>query len=313
MRALVVAVTAGIALAPALADARASAPPYGRAIVRGYERAWIVPARGRPVELAGVEALDWSPAAHLFAVTTRGRLTLRSTSGAVRLARRYPLLLGAPRWSSGRPLRLAFLAGRALRVVDGSGAHERRLGRARDVAPAWRPGRDAVAFVRPGGDVVMLSGTGRPLARWTPPRAPAGLSWTGDGRHLVVDLRYSVAVLDAHLEHEWSQMTPSLLSAVAAPAGSAFALLTVRARADGSQVTALELRDARRPRWGARVARSDVLGGPVVWSPDARFLLVERPLGRDWLLVDARTRRSRGLAFPRTLHAVFGGLVRWIR
>jgi hypothetical protein len=41
--------------------------------------------------------------------------------------------------------------------------------------------------------------------------------------------------------------------------------------------------------------------------------LIERPLGRDWLLVDARTRRARGLAFPRTLHAVFGGLVRWIR
>ena len=159
----------------------------------------------------------------------------------------------------------------------------------------------------------MLSGTGRLLARWTPPSVPAGLSWTGDARHLVVDLRYSVVVLDAHLEPEWSQATSSLLSAVAAPAGSAFALLTVRAGADGSEVTALELRDARRPRWGARIVRSDTLGGPIVWSPDARFLLVERPLGRDWLLVDARTRRSRGLAFPRTLHAVFGGLVRWIR
>jgi hypothetical protein len=302
---------AGLLLAPA--SASAERPPSGRLIVRGFQQAWLVPARGPIVPLPAAAALDWSPALGLLAVTNEGTLTMRTATGTTLWARDHPQLLGAPRWSSAAPARLAFLAGRSLRVVDAEGAHELRLGRARDVAPAWRPGHDELALVRPDGDLVLLSGTGRPLARWHPGRTPVSLSWTGDGAHLVVSLRYSVVVLGAGLEPQWSRRSASILSAVAAPAGTLFALLTVRLRADGSQVTTLELRDAEKPGLRRRLARTSVLLGRIVWSPAARYVVVERPLRREWLLVNVRTGRARGLALPRDLRPIFDGVVSWFR
>jgi hypothetical protein len=304
---------AGLLLAPASASAELPGPPFGRMIARGYERAWVIPARGPVVRLAGAEAVDASPALGLLAVTARDRLAVDDMTGRTRWARRYGRLLGAPRWSSSRPVRLAFLAGRAIRIVDARGERERRLGRARDVAPAWRPGRDELAFVQPGGDVVLVTGTGNLLARWHASRAPAGLSWTGDGRHLVVNLRYAVVVLDHRLHPRTWLRTQSLLSAVGAPAGSLFGLLTVRTLSDGSLVTTLELRDAQRQGWHARLARANVLDGRIVWAPDGRSLMVERPLMKDWLLVDVRTHRTRGLELPRGLRTIFGGVVSWFR
>jgi hypothetical protein len=302
---------AGLLLAPA--SASAERPPFGRLIVRGFQKAWLVPARGRIVPLEAAAALDWSPALRLLAVSSEGRLTVRTGGGETLWARDHAQLLGAPRWSTGAPVRLAFLAGRSLRVVDARGAHELRLGRARDVAPAWRPGHDELALVRPSGEVVLMSGSGRTLAGWRPGRIPVSLSWTGDGNHLVVSLRYSVVVLGARLEPQWSRRSPSILSAVSAPAGSRFALLTTQVHPDGSQPTTLELRDAERPESRVRLARANALLGRIVWSPDARLVMVERPLQRDWLVVDARTGRARGLELPRGLRPIFDGVVDWSR
>ena len=86
----------------------------------------------------------------------------------------------------------------------------------------------------------------------------------------------------------------------------------MRATAHGSQVTTLELRDAARAGRRARLARAYVLQGRIVWSPDARFILVERPLLRSWMLVDVRTRRSRHIELPRALRLASGGVVDWI-
>jgi hypothetical protein len=305
---------AGLALMPSPASAKQPAPPSGRLLVRGWERAWLVPAHGRVVPLSEVEAVSWSPALQLLGVTSRGLLTVRRAGGSTLWARTYSQLLGAPRWSSSHPVRLAFLAGRAIRLVDPRGRDERRLGRARDVAPAWRPQHDEIAFVRPGGDVVLVAArSGRTLARWHPPKQVAGLSWVAGGSRLVVSLRYAITVLDQAFRPQWTLRTRSILSAVAAPAGTLFGLATVRAKADGSQVTTVELRDAGRHAWHVRLARAYVLTGAIVWAPDGRSLMIERPLQRDWLLVDVATRRQRGLELPRSLRPVFGGIVAWFR
>jgi hypothetical protein len=301
-----------VPLTSASAPAQPTRPPFGSLIVRGYERAWIVPARGRVVPLARAAALDWSPSLGLLAVAWNGRLSVREPSGRTLWAHDGDELVGAPRWSSGAPVRLAFLAGRSLRVVDRRGGNEVRLGRASDVAPAWRPRHDEIAVVRPDGDVVLLSGEGRRLARWRPPRRPAGLSWTGDARHLVVSLRFSTVVLDPRLEPQATRRSSPILSIAAAPRGAAYAVLLVRSNPDGSQVTTLELRDAERPHRLVVLARADVLSGPIVWSPDARFTLVEQPLQHAWLMVDVRTRRRRELALPRGIRSIFGGLVEWL-
>ena len=298
---LLVLLLGGLLLAPVGASAGWPAPPFGRVIVQGLGTAWLVPAHGDVVRFAGGEAVDYSRRFELLAIARRGRLDVVDARGTLRWSRGVPELAGAPRWSSARPARLAFLAGRSLRVISGDGAHTRRLGPARDVAPAWRPGLDQVAFVRPDGEVVVASGTGRVLARCCAGRKPVALSWTGNGQHLVVSLRYSFAVLDPRLRVEWSLRSPAITSAVAAPIGTRFALLTVGVNASAAPRTTLELYDARNSRSHRRLARSWTLGGRVVWSPDARSLIVARPVLRDWLLITVGTRVERRLAPPRDL------------
>lgn len=297
------ALLVGLLLAPAGASARWPPPPFGTVIAEDLVTVWLVPAHGAVVRFAGGESVDYSRRLGLLAIVHRGRLDAVDVSGRLRWSRGFSDLVGAPRWSSARPARLAFLTGRALRIVDGTGRHALRLGRARDVAPAWRPNLDQVAFVRPGGEIVVAGGTGRVLERWRPGRKPVGLSWTGDGHHLVVSLRYSVVVLDPRLRVEWSMRSPAILSAVAAPVGTHFALLTASVTAAGAPLTTLELRDAGTPAMHARLARTWTLGGRIVWSPDARSLLVARPVLRDWLLITVSTHRARRIAPPRDLPA----------
>jgi hypothetical protein len=293
-------------IAPAGASAGWPAPPFGNVVAQDLETAWLLPANGAVVAFAGGLSIDYSRRLGLLAIARRRRLVVVDASGRLRWARGISALPGAPRWSSARPVRLAVLAGHALQLVDGEGRTALRLGRARDVAPAWRPRVDQIAFVRPDGEVVVASGGGRVLARWRPGRMPVGLSWTGNGRHLVVSLRFSVVVLDPSLRPEWSMHSPAILSAAAAPVGTRFALLTVSATATGAPVTTLELRDAARPPLHARLARAWTLGGRIVWSPDGRDVIVARPVLRDWLLITVRTHRARRLVPPRDLPADHG-------
>jgi hypothetical protein len=275
-------------------------------VAQSLTTAWLVPAHGAVVAFAGGQSVDYSRRFGLFAMARDGRLEVVNTGGRARWSRTISDLVGAPRWSSSRPARLAFLAGRALRLVDADGRHLLRLGPARDVAPAWRPNLDQVAFVRPDGEIVVASGSGRVLARWRPGRMPVALSWTGNAQHLVVSLRYSVVVLDPSLRPEWSMRSKAILSAVAAPVGTRFALLTVSAAPDGAPLTTLELHDAASPRLHARLARTWTLGGRIVWSPDARSLIVARPVLRDWLLITIRTHGARRIVPPRNLPAEDG-------
>jgi hypothetical protein len=298
---LLVLLLGGLLLAPVAASAGWPAPPFGRVVAQGLGTAWLVPAHGAVVTFAGGEAVDYSRRFELVAIARRGRLEVVDERGAARWSRTVPDLAGAPRWSSARPARLAFLAGRSLRVVSGDGSQTLRLGPARDVAPAWRPGLDQLAFVRPDGEVVVVSGTGRVLAHCCTGRKPVALSWTGNAQHLVVSLRYSFAVLDPGLRVEWSLHSPAVLSAVAAPIGTRFALLTVGVNASGAPHTTLELYDARSSRSHRRLARSWTLGGRVVWSPDARSLIVARPVLRDWLLITAGNGAARRLSPPRDI------------
>jgi hypothetical protein len=295
-----------LSIVPAAASAAWPAPPFGTVVAQDLETAWLVPAHGAVVTFAGGLSIDYSRRLGLLAIARRRRLDIVDANGRLRWSRSISALAGAPRWSSARPVRLALLAGHALRLVDGEGRAARRLGRARDVAPAWRPRLDQIAFVRPAGEVVLANGGGKVLARWRPGRMPVALSWTGDGQHLVVSLRFSVVVLDPRLRPEWSQHSPAILSAAAAPVGTRFALLTVHATAAGAPLTTLELRDAAKPALHARLARTWTLGGRIVWSPDGGSLIIARPVLRDWLLITVRTRAARRLVPPRALPADHG-------
>jgi hypothetical protein len=313
MRRSVLVLVLWLVLVPTAAHADGRLPPLGRVIVRSPAALWLVPSQGHPLRLAGYGffAADWSPVQRLLAITKGNRIEVRTASGSLLWSR--PDRSAAPRWSKARPARIAFLDGRSVHVIDAAGVGERRLGPARDTAPAWRPGHDELAFVRPDGDVVLMSGRGRLIASWRAKRIPIALSWTGDGRHLVVSLRYSYVVLTADLQPQWTRRTPSLLSVVAAPTGTAFALLSVRAKTDGPELTTLEFRDAAQRGRVRSLTLTEPSSGPVVWSPDSRGVLVERSLRNDWLLVDARSGRHRDVKLPDGLRAVFGGVTAWFR
>lgn len=293
------AVATGVVLAPAIARGSRPALPLGRVIAQASGDIWIVPSHGAVSTIADAEAADWSPRLRLLAVSRRHRIAALDTRGRTRWALSFVQIVGAPRWSRSRPVRLSLLVGRSLRVVDRDGGGVRRLGSVSAVTPVWRPGRDELAFVRPGGEIVLARGDGSLIARWLPSRMPVGLSWSGDGGHLVVSLRYSLIVLDAQLRPRWSRRTPAILNVVAAPIGTRFALMTVRGVRAGLSTETLEVRDAARPGWREPLTASPGFSSRCAWSPDGAYLIVGRPAQRDWLLITVRTRAARSLELPR--------------
>src|SRR5207248_7992194 len=94
-----------------------------------------------------------------------------------------------PVWSDATPpcCRVAYLAGRQLRVVNGDNTGDRVLARdALAVAPAWKPGTHLVAYVQRNGAVRIVDADARRIVRTLHPSgAAAGLEWSSTGRLLV--------------------------------------------------------------------------------------------------------------------------------
>ena len=291
-------VATGVVVAPAIARGSRPALPLGRVIAQASGGIWIVPSHGAVSTIADAEAADWSPRLRILAVARRHGIAALDTHGRTRWALSFAQLAGAPRWSLGRPARLSFLVGGSLRIVDRDGGGVQRLGSVSAVTPVWRPGRDELAFVRPGGEIVLARGDGSLIARWLPSRMPVGLSWSGDGGHLVVSLRYSLIVLDAQLRPRWSRRTPAILNVAAAPIGTRFVVMTVRGGQAGPSPETLEVRDAARPGWRSPLTTSPGFSSRCAWSPDGVYVIVGRPSQRDWLLITVRTRVARSLALP---------------
>ena len=223
---------------------------------------------------AGGEAVDYSRRLGLLAIARRGRLEVARRARHAALVAQRPGARRALR-AGRRRARRGSRSWPGARSAWSSGGRraDHRLGRARDVAPAWRPGLDQVAFVRPDGEVVVASGTGRLLAHCCA-RAQARRALV-DGRRRSTSWSRCATPSPCSIRAsrvEWSLHSPAILSAVAAPVGTRFALLTVGVKASGAPHTTLELRDARSSAVAARgspaAGRS---AGRVVWSPDARI------------------------------------------
>ena len=163
-------------------------PGGGRLLVRAGDSAWVVAPDGSKRRLGAYDGASWSPHGR-FVVAWRGHeLAALDPRGRVRwsLARsREPVT--AARWAPVDGFRIAYLAGSALRVVNGDGTGDRRHGtrrrpRGAGLAPRRGPragvrrparahrgrrGRRGAAAVaeRPGG--------GRPRARLGAGRPPA--------------------------------------------------------------------------------------------------------------------------------------------
>jgi len=236
-------------------------PAAGRLLVDSGAGSWIVGADGSKRLLGHYASSGWSPHG-LFEVVTRGHeLAAVDPKGNVRWSLERAGTVHDAAWSPDG-YRIAYLAGRSLRVVAGDGTGDRLLAAAvAPVAPVWRPGTDHVlTYITVSGAVREANtDTGATVALRHVRARPALLLWSHDATRLFVAGRDVVAAA-------W------------APGSARLATVRYDATHDRSTV---EL--------GARTVFQGTgrIDG-VSWSPDGRWLLLGWRTADQWVFAPVR-------------------------
>jgi hypothetical protein len=282
----------GIRRTVGIADAKpalASLPAPGRVLVAGPDGAWVIDPDGGGRRLGAYPDASWSPFGRFVVAVGPGRreLVALEPNGDVRWSLGRPGPIRMPRWGGTETdTRIAYLSGRALRVVAGDGTGDHILApRVAAVAPSWRPGTGHVlSFVDPAGDVVTVD-TDTQRVRWrAPTTSPVReLEWSADGRQLLVRATGSLAVLDALGRHRSELVGPEAAPAADASfagGGVAFVQWT-----NGGSTVWLATR--QQPAGGAarRVFEGAGRISGVHRSPDGRWLLLTWPSADQWVFV----------------------------
>ena len=251
-------------------------PSSGRVLVDSGSGSWIVSPDGSKRLLGKYASSSWSPHG-LFEIVARGHeLAALDPKGNVRWSLERAGAVRDPRWSPDG-YRVAYLAGRSLRVVAGDGTGDRLLDRdVAPVAPAWRPNADHVlAYVTPAGVVREVNAdTGAQLAVRAAPSRPRLVIWSHDGSQLYVA---GHDVVDA----AWAPNGPQL---------------------------AIVRYDAVHDRSSVAIGRRIVFQGTgrieaVNWSPDARWLLLAWRTADQWVF--ARTSGAARIRAVASISAQF--------
>lgn len=280
-----------------------SLPASGRLLVSSARGAWIVNEDGSKRLLGDYTDATWSPSG-LYVAVTRGReLTAVDPAGTVRWSLASPHPVSNPAWAPSG-FRVAYVSGNSLRLVAGDGTGDRRLVRyVAPVAPAWRPlaKRHVLAYIDRRGSVRVLDlgpanvvGTGpkRELWRVSVGETPVHLSWSPSGRRLIALSPHAARLLDGRGRVVAEIPAPPgarFRRAAFAPRGGRLALLSERRTAAGGRSKVLVLRlggeNAIRQRMAFPFSGrfSD-----LVWSPDARWLLLGWRDADQWLFIRPR-------------------------
>jgi len=238
--------------------ALAAVPGGGRLLVQSGASAWAVASDGGKRRLGEYAGASWSPHGR-FVVAWRGReLTAVEPNGRVRWSRAAPRPISVARWGRVDGFRIAYLAGRELRIVNGDGTGDRGYATARaDVAPAWRPdAQHVLAYADPRGRVeVAAVDTRRRLWRSAPLGNLVALAWTADGERLVAATRRRVAIFDRAGRLRAASEAPAgfeIASAAAAPSGRAVAFVRQDGAAARSEVVLIRVAGERSAVRGQR-------------------------------------------------------------
>jgi WD40-like Beta Propeller Repeat len=262
--------------------------PRSRLLVNSAEGAWVVQSDGSKRLLAGYRDASWSPHGLYLAAVHGNELRALEPDGDVHwsIARRGDL--SRPRWSFDG-YRIAYFAGRTLRVVNGDGTGDRVL--TRDVRPgpaAWQPNTHTLAYVNRNGDVQIANVDRRNRTATVQTHGePLQLVWAANGRRFLAVERHELEVF-------W-QRGPRIggiqlgrarpVAAAIAPTGNRYAFVETRAGRSAVHLTGL-------------------LGGPTIrlftgtgafaginWSPDGRWLLLDWPTPDQWLFIRTPLRK----------------------
>lgn len=270
-----------------------SLPASGRLLVNSTEGAWVVQPDGSKRLLSGYREASWSPRGLFLAALHGHELRALEPDGDVHwsIARAG---LASPRWSNKGTgdERIAYFAGSTLRVIGGDGRGDRVLARSvARIPPAWRPRTHVVAYASSGGNVVVRSAdSGAVLWSRSVGERPDELEWSGDGRALLVRAPRSVTVF----RHTGSGRVTSAERVVAAAFRPLSHEVTVIRRTPTESVVV---------SGGRQIFRGAGAITEAVWSPDARWLLLDWTSANQWLFVRGPARRLRAVS---NIRASFG-------
>jgi Tol biopolymer transport system component len=259
-----------------------SLPTGGRVLVNSPAGAWVVQRDGSKRLLSGYLDASWSPHGLYVAAARGNQLVALEPNGKVRwkLARRRPI--GAPVWSY-EGYRIAYLAGRQLRVVNGDGTGDRLL--SPNVLPtfAWRPGTHQLAYKNAHNQLLLLdTDANRVLWRRVTARTEQ-LLWSNDGQRLLV-AGGPPLVLDARGRTLAALQGQSLMPAAFEPGSRALAVVT----SSGGQSTVSVLSGSRYERRRTVFSGAGLFAG-LAWSPDRRWLLVDWRSADQWIFIRSAT------------------------
>jgi hypothetical protein len=263
-------------------------PGGGRLLVASAGGVWAVAPDGSRRRLGDYDGASWSPRGLYAAVWRGGELLAVEPNGRVHCSLARDGRIAAARWSPLDGFRIAYVSGTALRVVNGDGTGDRRLGGARHVAPAWRPDAGhVVAYVDRLRRLRVVAVDGdRELWRTRPRARIFQLAWSPDGRRLVAATPRRLLLFSrgGRLLTARRVAGGRLASDVSfSPDGR---LAVVREGTAGSDVVVD----------GHVVFRGPGRFGAVVWSPSGRRLLVPWPEADQWLFLDADGGKAAAVA-----------------
>jgi len=259
-----------------------SLPSRGSILVDAQGGAWVVKHDGSKRFLAGYTDAAWSPHGLFLAAARENELVALEPNGKVHWKLARPRPVGAPRWSY-EGYRIAYGAGRQLRVVNGDGTGDRLVtpnaGGSQLPAWAWRPGTHELAYNDAHNRLVLFDVDRRQVLWRRPAAGLEQLMWSEDGRRLLVaDGR--PRVLDETGRTIAAFSRTNVLPAAFVPRSHSLALVTVAAGL--SSVSILS-----GPRYAHRrlvFSGSGSFGG-LAWSPDARWLLIDWRDADQWIFV----------------------------
>jgi hypothetical protein len=256
-------------------------PTRGRILVNAQSGVWIVNRDGSKRFLSDYSDAAWSPHGLYVAAARGNQLVALEPNGKVHwtLARRGPV--GGAEWSY-EGYRIAYFAGRALRVVNGDGSGDRLIaanpGGVGRATLAWRPGTHQLAYLD-GGQLVLLDVDAHRIVWKQPSRNTEEIAWSDDGRRLLVaDDR--PRILEASGQHVAAVGSSSVVPAAFVPNSHALALVTVAKQRSTVVVYSGPAYTRRRVVF----AGAGLFGG-IAWSPDARWLLVDWRTADQWLFI----------------------------
>jgi hypothetical protein len=275
------------------APAFAALPRGGSVLAISPSGAYAVRPDGGTRELGAFSDAGWSPhGLHVVGVEGHRLVAVEPAGGTVKWTLTAKHAVHRPAWSTADGFAVAYLEGRALKVVAGNGdpTTNRVLRRdAAPVTPAWRPHSDRVlTYATTAGTLVTMDAvTGEVISRspsTAPFQPPISVAWSPNGRRLVALWSHSVSIVDRAGHVRDTIELPGVARELAVhPSGRRVAVVAGRGAEGG--VVEVRLAGGRGAR---RVFQGNVDG--IAWSPDGRRLLLGWRGADQWLLLGPRDR-----------------------